>query len=194
MLYFTAAKLEDRTFNKIIKYLWQSCPMRPAHSISKGHICSFPLLWGKKRSFLEQVHPAWPVPQGEKKQTWSNMTHIITTCTNISPCNNSVRQTFHAQTLTIMSCWFPTLTMYLLLGEKATQEMLYLCFCSSATCRRSATSQSLTAGKWPLWGGQKKKGHTRTKFDWNRGKHIQLRIKPARSEKCENLKEDEEVK
>lgn len=59
--------------------------------------------------------------------------------------------TFQAQTFTIMSCWFPTLTMYLPLGENATQEMPYLCICSSATCLRSATSHSLTAGRWPLW-------------------------------------------
>ncbi len=66
-------------------------------------------------------------------------------------CSNAGRHTFHAQTLTFMSCWFPTLTMYLLLGENATQEMPYLCVWSSATCLRSATSHSLTAGRWPLW-------------------------------------------
>lgn len=72
-------------------------------------------------------------------------------CTMAQLRRPRVRRTFHAQTLTIMSCWFPTLTMYLPLGEKATQETPYLCDWSSATCLRSATSHSLTAGRWPLW-------------------------------------------
>lgn len=42
--------------------------------------------------------------------------------------------------------------MYFPLGENATQATPYLCSCSSATCRRSDTSQTRTAGMWPLWG------------------------------------------
>lgn len=84
--------------------------------------------------------------------------HIQTTTLGRKNCSISLQNvvaqneaTFQAQTLTIMSCWFPTLTMYLPLGEKATHETPYLCVWSSATCLRSATSHTLTAGRWPLW-------------------------------------------
>lgn len=77
-------------------------------------------------------------------RAWSN---ISTTCEH---CR--LNCTFQAHTLTIMLCWFPTLTMYLPLGEKATHEMPKSCIWSSATCLRSDTSHSRTAGRWPHWG------------------------------------------
>lgn len=88
----------------------------------------------------------------------STTMHTQITTLDWENCNislqNVVKQneaTFQAQTLTVMSCWFPTLTMYLPLGEKATHETPYLCVWSSATCLCSATSHTLTAGRWPLW-------------------------------------------
>lgn len=62
--------------------------------------------------------------------------------------------TFHDHTLTIMSCWYPTDTMYLELGENATQATPYLCSWSSATWVLSATSHTRTAGMCPLWRGE----------------------------------------
>lgn len=56
-------------------------------------------------------------------------------------------QTFQFHTLTIMSCWYPTLTMYFPLGEKATQATPYLCSSSSPTCTRAETSHTRTAGR-----------------------------------------------
>lgn len=60
--------------------------------------------------------------------------------------------TFQAHTFTLMSCCDPTLTMYLLLGENATQDTPYWCSSSSHTCVPADTSHTRTAGRWPLWG------------------------------------------
>lgn len=56
-------------------------------------------------------------------------------------------QTFQFHTFTIMSCWYPTLTMYFPFGENATQATPYLCSSNWLTCRRSETSQTRTAGR-----------------------------------------------
>lgn len=117
----------------------RSCPQRKTHLSPYWTPCWLPLLHLSVRE--------------QDKNTCSNLKARLAVSNVL---NNRMRRTFHAQTLTIMSCWFPTLTMYLLLGEKATQETPYLCVWSSATCLRSATSHSLTAGRWPLcWKGKR---------------------------------------
>lgn len=67
--------------------------------------------------------------------------------------------TLQSHTLTVMSCWYPTETMKLLLVENATQETPYLWDWTSATWPPS-TSHTRTQGMWPLW-------YTHTHTDWD---------------------------
>lgn len=94
------------------------------------------------------------IEAGSKMEPLLSSPFYLTTLLSIQPPGEL---TFHDHTLTIMSCWYPTDTMYLELGENATQATPYLCSWSSATWVRSATSHTRTAGMCPLWRGQQQR-------------------------------------
>lgn len=139
--------------------MWLPCWLWNGPDTKTWHVCS--PLWQSRSCPQRKTHwspywtPCWQPPlclSAGEHNTCSNQ-KVLQKNYNFS-LQNLVEQyevTFQAQTLTIMSCWFPTLTMYLPLGENATHETPYLCVWSSATWLRSATSHTLTAGRWPLW-------------------------------------------
>uniref|UniRef100_A0A6I8PBN3 RNA polymerase II subunit I n=1 Tax=Ornithorhynchus anatinus TaxID=9258 RepID=A0A6I8PBN3_ORNAN len=65
-------------------------------------------------------------------------------------CGHKEAVFFQSHTLTTMSCWEPTDTMYRTLGEKAAQATPYLWPSSWTTCVFSSTSQTRTAGLCPF--------------------------------------------